>query len=641
MRGLLILGIAVRKIIYKRKIILGANMSFFIVGKQGRKEFQDQVGDIFSDLKFSLGNKRMELCSSESFVYCNTPPKVIDDIFIKLDDSKSWMLLVGAPVLEDGTEAGKKNFAREFFSNPRIVLRSKIDGIYAVLAYDAKRQVYLAGSDWNSLIPVYFAITNEGPIFGNAELPLAKLLQREPDEFGFAQAIHYGTVWGDRTRFKGLHKLETCELIQIDGENNIHREKYWEPHMEELWKGSFGDITQRWLSVMRDTIRVFSDHRNGSELSADLTGGEDSRMVTALLHDLHVPFRVRVTGEGNDADVIIAKKAAASLGLDLTIENFRPITIEEFSDQIANIITHSDAYGSFFTNASSFVHELRYQPMEYSNIHLCGLPGGGQFRGANYLRAKLLFPSSYKEIDYRSYSRRRFLLDFSRNLLKMSDEEYFERVYDVIRGALEEVQGFPAGIQVDHLTRVRTNCLGTAHLKRPFYFAFAPRDMTRSTYNVPPHMKQIGRQYKAIIEELAPELAWVKTQAGVPAVRRTLLRQPLFIPEYNSLLRKALKGVARQALKKATALRPKGTVARRHHELALHKCTIGWLFNTEPYASWFRSADSMLSGNQYNPLTLNELLLKARQPDFDQVQLFGRIVNQEMAFRRTYGSMHN
>jgi hypothetical protein len=615
-------------------------MSFFIVGKSDSKDFQKRIEGIFDDLKFAGENRKLNVCTVGSFALCQSPSKVIDDIFIQSDNSDSWLLLVGAPVIEANTDAEKQNFANEFFHDPGRVLRYQIDGHYALLAFDAEKQVFFAGSDWNSLIPIYFAMTREreGPLFSNAELSLATLLQPQPDEFGFAQSIHYGAVWGDRTRFSGIHKLETCELVRIDAGNSVKRERYWEPAMEEQWRGSFGDISQRWLEVMRNAIRVFSDRRNGSEVSSDLTGGEDSRLVAAILYSLDIPFRVRVAGEPNDLDVEIARKAAASIGIDLSIENTCPAEIDELSEHAEMIITHSDAYGSFFTNASGFIHESHHRPLEFKNVHFCGLPGGAQFRGANYLRAKLLRPSSYKTLDSQTYTRRKYLSDFSYNLLKMPDSDYFEGVYGVMKSALADVEGFPSGIQVDHLGRVRYGCLLTAHIKRPFYFAFAPRDMTRSTYNIPPHMKKGGQQYKSIIETLAPELAWVKSQVGVPTVRKTFLRQPLFFPEYYALLKRIVKWLARQKFKKAAALRSKGNVNARHHTLAFHENTLGWLFGTEPYSSWFKSADSMLTGDQYNASGLNELLLKARQPGFDQVQLFGRIVNQEMAHRRIYHS---
>ena len=257
-------------------------MSIFIVGKSGAENSHDRVKATLDDFVLGERDKLFHIGSNDSFAYCYTPPKVIDDIFIRVKGSESWLLLVGAPILDAKNDTERQDFAREFFRNPKNILRNRVDGHYAVLAYDSKAKIYFAGSDWNSLIPVYYAITKDGPLFSNSELLLAKLLKCKPDDFGFSQAIHFGTIWGDRTRFDGIQKLETCELIQVDSGNYLKRERYWEPRMEQLWEGSFDDVSQRWLHVMRDAIRIFCDNRNGSEVSADSTGGEDSRLVAAL-----------------------------------------------------------------------------------------------------------------------------------------------------------------------------------------------------------------------------------------------------------------------------------------------------------------------------------------------------------------------
>lgn len=615
-------------------------MSIFIVGKPGAENFNIRGKAILDNHAIGERNRLFHFSSKDSFAYCYTPPKVIDDVFIRVLDSESWLFLVGAPIFDARNDVERQDFAREFFRNPKNILRNRVDGHYAVLAYDSKANIYFAGSDWNSLIPVYYALTKDGPLFSNSELILAKLLQCQPDEFGFAQAIHCGVVWGKRTRFNGISKLEPCELVQVTAENNISRKRYWEPQDERLWKGSFDEVSRRWRRVMQDAIRTFSDNRGDSGVSSDLTGGEDSRLVVALLHDLGLTFRVRVTGESDDPDVVISKELAEKGNLELSVEHRHPVASDELSSHIKEIVIATDAYGSFFSNISSLVHEYNYPPLEYQNIHLCGAPGGEEFRGVYYLRAKLLFPSLSKSFDYRAFTRWKFLINFSHNLLKMADDEFIEKVYGVIGDALKEVEGFPAGTQVDHILRVGQVCLMTAHVKRPFNFPFAVRGMTRSIYNVPPHMKKGGRQFKAITEMLFPELARVKTQAGVPTIRKTLLRLPLFIPEYYSILKKVFNGFARKVLK-TTVHTSKGTVNAHHHVLAFHSDTIKWLFENDPYSAWFRSADSMLSGRHYNPAVLNELLIQARQPDFDRVQLLGRIVNQEIAYRYVYDSMES
>ena len=200
-------------------------MSFYIAGKKRAKKLQNEIQTVFNEFGYSEQTTKREYCSTEAFVYCNHVNKVIEDIFIQLEDTGSWVLLVGTPVIEATTDAGKDEFARELFKNPLEVMRYNIDGQFAVLAFDAEKKVYIAGTDWNSLIPVYYAVYQGGLLLSNAEISLAKLLRSDTDAVGFAQSIHYGAVWGGRTRFKDIHKLEACEVIRVDHLSNIKKER--------------------------------------------------------------------------------------------------------------------------------------------------------------------------------------------------------------------------------------------------------------------------------------------------------------------------------------------------------------------------------------------------------------------------------
>ena len=101
-------------------------MSFFIVGKPDSKDFQKRIEGIFDNLKFLGENRKLDVCTASSFAYCQSPSKVIDDIFIQPDKSSSWLLLVGAPVIAANTDADKQDFANKFFHDPGRVLRYQI-----------------------------------------------------------------------------------------------------------------------------------------------------------------------------------------------------------------------------------------------------------------------------------------------------------------------------------------------------------------------------------------------------------------------------------------------------------------------------------------------------------------------------------
>jgi hypothetical protein len=118
-----------------------------------------------------------------------------------------------------------------------------------------------------------------------------------------------------------------------------------------------------------------------------------------------------------------------------------------------------------------------------------------------------------------------------------------------VKSQLREVEGFPMGTQIDHLLRVFQTCFLGLKYQNPLYLPYATKNLTRSIYSIPPHYKRGGRLTKACTEVLYPELAFIRTQNGVPTVRRTLLRQPLFLPEYISTMKKISSGAVSRLLK--------------------------------------------------------------------------------------------
>ena len=77
----------------------------------------------------------------------------------------------------------------------------------------------------------------------------------------------------------------------------------------------------------------------------------------------------------------------------------------------------------------------------------------------------------------------------------------------------------------------------------------ATRDMTRSVYSIPPRYKSGGKLTKACTEQMFRDLAFAKTQHGVPTIRKKFTRLPLFLPEYYSKYKKIKNGFANRVLR--------------------------------------------------------------------------------------------
>jgi hypothetical protein len=233
-------------------------------------------------------------------------------------------------------------------------------------------------------------------------------------------------------------------------------------------------------------------------------------------------------------------------------------------------------------------------------------------------------------LDYKFFIRMKYLLDYQTGLLRHSDSEFIDAIHGIVENDLSDVAEMPVGTKIDHLLRVFQTCFSGLKYKNPMYLPFATGAMTRTIYSLSPHFKQGGRLTKAYTEVLFPEVAGVKTQSGVPTIRRTILRQGVFLPEYLATFKKVSRGVAGRLFKWTE-------VKAWQHSTSFTTHVFTTLLNRSPYSSWFASADAMVTGRFYKPESLNSLLATAKDGSCRYVPLLERVIGQELAMRWVYG----
>jgi hypothetical protein len=147
-------------------------------------------------------------------------------------------------------------------------------------------------------------------------------------------------------------------------------------------------------------------------------------------------------------------------------------------------------------------------------------------------------------------------------------------------------------------------------------------------YFISPYYKQGGRLTRACTEILFPELAFVKTQKGVPTVRMTAMRLPLFVPEYIDLMKSIKSGVSSRLFKWK---QPRPLLSMQKNAYIFET-----ILTREPYCDWFASSKSMVTGQFYNADELNLILDQARVGTCKNVPVLGRVINLELACRWVY-----
>jgi hypothetical protein len=421
-------------------------------------------------------------------------------------------------------------------------------------------------------------------------------------------------------------------VVIVDEKNNLRQEYYWKPEDEEPWAQNFDTVLERWASSFTDTVRMFYDRSTVKDVVwTDFTGGEDARLLVAACHALKLPYRALIRGFPEQADVIVAINAAKEAGFELVIDQ-GSLNREAEVMSARDVCLSTDGYGSFFHWLSRWVGYCSNASLAYKYLHFSGVPGGEAFRGTYYRRAKIFFPSISGSFDYRFFSKMKYFLDFLPHLFN-NDETFVDECLDDIRASLASVNKFPAAIQVDHLLREFQTCRWGLSTKHPFYFPFGCKTMTRSIYSVPPRFKNRGRLTRACTEILFPRLAHTKTQSGVPTIRRTVARAPLFWPEYLAEVKKVLHGLSRRYLH----LRQSSKNLPMRHREDFHASNMRALLNTKPFSDWFESKSSMLTGGFYAGDRLDSLLRDAKYGRCRYVQVLGRLINQELACRYVDG----
>jgi hypothetical protein len=605
-------------------------MSYFFAELNHSRTENNRMDQLFCD--FTQTSVKRSIQSDPFSVVNYVQDKVIADIFVRHNKSNSWLLLIGTPLVEYETDDELQTFIERFLRDYKRTLKEDIDGHFALIAYDAFRQIFITATDHNNLIPIFYAAKNSRVFFSSSEIVLAKLLQSDIDPLGFSEGIHLGVTWDSTTRFKNIKKMTPCEIVTVDKQHTLSKERYWRPADETVWRDNFDLVLERWASALRDSVLAFYNKASVKDtVWADFTGGEDARLLLAQCHALGLPYKARVGGFAGK-DVKVATRAAQQARFDLVVDPYCQISQDKVLTHARDICLSTDGYGSFFYGSTRFATNSVKRPLVYDYLHFSGVPGGEAFRGTYYSRAKLLFPTKIATIDYRFFTRLKYLLNYVPNLTIYNDTDFREAVYSRVREALSNVDQFPTGLQVDHLLREFQTCLRGVSIKRPFYLPFATKHMTTSVYNLSPRFKRGGRLTRACTEKLFPDLAFTRTVNHVPTVRRSITRFHLFLPEYYSVLRKATNGLTRRLMR----FRQSSKTLSAHHRVDIHSSTMMTVLNHVPFSNWFASSSSMLTGGLYNKPVIDKILYEAKQGKCNHVEVMGRIINQELACRYIY-----
>lgn len=186
-------------------------------------------------------------------------------------------------------------------------LATRLKGIYFIAVRDQQSGATYVFVDGSGLFHAFYSNRFAGTSF----LDLVDAERLSPADFdpeSLVEFLHMGNVYSGKTLFSSIKKIDPAHIISFSRDGSL-----------SLLPKPVRDIGVPVELSFEDSMRRFVQSAANENISVDLTGGIDSRMLAVILQFLGLRFEVATCGIAGEEDVEIARRVADVLGLDLRV----------------------------------------------------------------------------------------------------------------------------------------------------------------------------------------------------------------------------------------------------------------------------------------------------------------------------------
>jgi asparagine synthase (glutamine-hydrolysing) len=260
-----------------------------------------------------------------------------------------------------------------------------LNGLFSGLLIDRRRRHAFLFNDRYGIERIYVYESSDGLYFASEAKALLRVLPgaRTFDGTGIAQLLTFGCTLEWQTLFRGVQLLPGGSLWVVNGKN-VLKKRYFEPH---TWEPRPALTESEFESRFKETFkRILPRYfRSESSIGVSLTGGFDTRMITACMpHGLPPPVSYTFTGpKPTILDASIAARVAQACGMEH--QNVR-IDADFFANFAA--ITDKTVYVTDGCFGVTGAHEVYFngKARELATTRLTGNFGSEILRGMSTLK---------------------------------------------------------------------------------------------------------------------------------------------------------------------------------------------------------------------------------------------------------------
>jgi len=277
------------------------------------------------------------------------------------------------------------------------VFLNKLRGMFSLALWDVQRQIYLLAIDRMGIKPLYYAINEQGLVFGSelSCLLTSGQIARDMDYNALSQYFTFGYIPGPYTIFKKVNKLLPGHYLRWTPSGKISIEPYWDFSKDSI---RFDRPLAQTRKELRETVKeaVRSHLISDVPLGAFLSGGIDSSIVVALMSEIN-PGAVKTFSIGFAEREFNELDKARLVAKRFHTEHHELIVEPDAVDILPKIVRH---FGEPFADSSALpTYYVSKMARQYVKVVLSG-DGGDElflgytiFRGLEFARYAQRFPA--------------------------------------------------------------------------------------------------------------------------------------------------------------------------------------------------------------------------------------------------------
>lgn len=438
---------------------------------------------------------------------------------------------------------------------PLEVLGGDLDGLFTVVLGDTQSDELTVVTDRLGTLATYEAELDGCRLISTSSLVLGALTGSSFDLAAVRELLAVGNVFGDKTLFERVKKLEPASILHYESGALARRVEYWSVAGLDYDEAP---AKRKVIAIAEGLDRALRVIRSAHPRQrVDLTGGLDSRAILGALLVQDRDFETVVNGPPDDADVVAAERIAARYGLRHTSRDFPEDFGARWWEHAKASLSLVDGESDILEYAGVKVH----QSFHADRVDVSINGSGGEVAKGYWWELLLPFVGRRDHFDARRVASRRFTVDgWSEGLLRAEHpEDLAAQLARIMDRYNQPLAGRPNTQLMDNvylrlrMQRWQGRIASATSRLLPNVSPYLFRRPLEAALTARPALRFGDQLQRRLVEHLDPALAALPLATGEPALPLRPATAKHFVPGLLKLVEKA----GRRAVPRP--LRPRAT----------------------------------------------------------------------------------